>query len=441
MAVITPSALISEIRGSIGDQTFSKNAFGAYVKAKLTQTNPNSSAQANIRAAVAEANTAWKLISDDTFLQWKEYVSNELTSKNISRKIHRSAFNEFTSRYLNRKLLASAVTDFSALPSSRIFPVIESTIQNFESLVLNWSALDDPGTTAIAVYATAPVNTSVRSFSQSAYKFIGYFNVSTLTGSTDIFSMIDAQFALTASNIGQRISIRIKSINTDNFAASPFHSKDFIIDPILLTPQITVIEALPEYQATSTSHSFSFSSVPEEDELLIFAIAIGTANPSTIPTGFTLLVLTSGIGTKLRIYWKLATAAETNIYTFTTAASSTIRVIGLRITNADPSAPISLIGSSGLSNTISRKASSVDATVSTGEMLLAFFLTASNFTTVDYDNSFGDQVTIGTPPASGFILSEVNRLYTSNDSSQNVTATFPAVTSNSAALMKINPAP
>jgi hypothetical protein len=64
MAFFTPSCLISEIRGSVGNQTFSRNAHGNIVKEKLVQTVQNTARQQVWRDHLADAVTEWQSLTD-----------------------------------------------------------------------------------------------------------------------------------------------------------------------------------------------------------------------------------------------------------------------------------------------------------------------------------------------------------------------------------------
>lgn len=64
MAFFTPSCLISQIRGSVGNQTFSRNAHGAIVKEKLVQTVTSTAAQIAYRDDFAEGVANWQGFSD-----------------------------------------------------------------------------------------------------------------------------------------------------------------------------------------------------------------------------------------------------------------------------------------------------------------------------------------------------------------------------------------
>ncbi|HUX16955.1 MAG TPA: hypothetical protein VMW52_10820, partial [Phycisphaerae bacterium] len=62
MANILTSAAITDIRGSMGGLTFSRNAGGAYIRARIKPINPNSARQVAIRQGMAQLSGRWSTV-------------------------------------------------------------------------------------------------------------------------------------------------------------------------------------------------------------------------------------------------------------------------------------------------------------------------------------------------------------------------------------------
>lgn len=60
MALIKPSPLVSEIRGSVGGVTFARNPAGPFARAKVIPVDPNSPLQVSRRGFFSTASTAWR---------------------------------------------------------------------------------------------------------------------------------------------------------------------------------------------------------------------------------------------------------------------------------------------------------------------------------------------------------------------------------------------
>lgn len=419
MAVITPSSLISEIRGSIGDVTYSRNRYGAYTKAKLIQPASNTAAQQLRRDALAEGVAAWQAIGDDEFTLWQKYVKEQLVSKNISRQIVRAAYNEFISRYVNRSLVDGVSSGFAPYPRARVSPIITSIAQATTSILLNYDCQQTPSNIALAIFATAPVSSTVRSFSKSAYKFLTYIEPTSQTDSTQLFSLLNALYSFTSADVGKRIAFSIKCVNTDNFAASQSHYSSMILESTTIAAPPQVVQSKTDRQGSGTSKTFSFNSVPVDGQLIVIAIRTGTTAAYTVPSGFNLVNTAYTGNPALAIYYKIA-SSESNSYTFTATTSQTFwAFIGYTISNVNQTTPIDAKSqnSSGASNVTTIAAGAAAITASANSLLLAFACSSSSSSAPSVDNSFTNLLQAGTGGIFNLISAE--RSYTSLTVSQN----------------------
>jgi len=76
MATIKLGVGISDIRGSIGGTTFSRNAGGAYARQRVKAVNPNSARQNTVRARTSYLTKAWgETLDDDERADWRAYAA------------------------------------------------------------------------------------------------------------------------------------------------------------------------------------------------------------------------------------------------------------------------------------------------------------------------------------------------------------------------------
>jgi hypothetical protein len=390
MAVITPSALVSEIRGSVGDQTFSRNRYGPYVKQKLVQPASNTAAQIIIRDALSAGVAAWKLTTESTKKNWDAFVSKHLRSKNISRQVRISAFNEFTGRYINRAIVEGVNTGFTAIPECLCYPVITSVSQSFESLEVNWNALQTPSDVEFVIYATPPMDSTIRSINKSSYKVLTHFTPGASTGAEDIFSALDAMYTITSANVGQRIGLCIKSVNADNYASAKPAYLDFILSAaVVAAPPIIEQSFVTNRPASASTKVATFASAPTEDSLIILQIML-TSQPSiTNPTGFTTLHTIDQGSARFRICYKIAGPSEPSSYTFTLSASGVGYVGGVEVTGVDTSTPINDSDVNQGSGAIANPVGAADISCLDNSLALAIILSSSgNMTFVSLTNSF-----------------------------------------------------
>lgn len=136
MGLLTEGAIISEIRGSVGDRTFSRNAYGPYVKQKLIQTNPNTGPQLQARFVFANAVSNWQATSAEVRAAWRHWAKQNPVTNSLGKKVVLSAYNMFISGYINRALIGA----FGVQPVFNLttFPKIGENYLIEEFGDLNW---------------------------------------------------------------------------------------------------------------------------------------------------------------------------------------------------------------------------------------------------------------------------------------------------------------
>lgn len=220
MAIITPSSIISEIRGSVGDVTYSRNRSGAYAKSKLIQTNPDTVYQQLRRAALTEGVAAWQERTEEEFLEWVAYTQSTVATNSLASKFHRAAYNEFIARYVNRSMLDSMTEDFPAWPPVRSHPVITSVVFDTDEISINWKRSSNPSEVAIIFFASDVKSAGIHSLNPCWPVAIVGLDATSSTGTANIFNEYVERFNPGPGGAGKRIFFAIKAINTDNFADS-----------------------------------------------------------------------------------------------------------------------------------------------------------------------------------------------------------------------------
>ena len=72
MASIRFSALVSDVKGSVGGNVFQSNANGAFVRTKSTPVNRNTEAQQNQRLIMSVYAQKWQGLTDEDRQAWKD---------------------------------------------------------------------------------------------------------------------------------------------------------------------------------------------------------------------------------------------------------------------------------------------------------------------------------------------------------------------------------
>ena len=69
-------ALVTDGRGKIGGHVASKNRYGAYLRTKVTPTNPGSTAQVTVRNRLSALSTAWRALTPAQRAAWNAAVGD-----------------------------------------------------------------------------------------------------------------------------------------------------------------------------------------------------------------------------------------------------------------------------------------------------------------------------------------------------------------------------
>jgi hypothetical protein len=120
MAKIKLSAIMSEIRGKLNGSVFSKNRGGAYIRNKVTPSNPQTQSQMNVRGIFAGIASAWSGLTEDQRLSFNSKVS-QYAKTDIFGDLRNPSGKALFQR-LNQNLTISNQTNLSTCPDSMEVP-------------------------------------------------------------------------------------------------------------------------------------------------------------------------------------------------------------------------------------------------------------------------------------------------------------------------------
>lgn len=187
-------AIVVDGSGKIGGHVASKNRAGAYLRTKVTPTNPNTTAQSNARALLSSLSTQWADLTPAQRQSFNDAVSSYATTNIFGDLKNPSGFNLFVK--LNANLGNTFQPQVLTAPEKIEIPysqlnsadgdVSASTFQ----LVLNSDDLDG---LYVLVSATPPLSQGITNVS-SKMRGLGATTVSTST--IDIYDMYVAKFGV-----------------------------------------------------------------------------------------------------------------------------------------------------------------------------------------------------------------------------------------------------
>lgn len=221
MAIMTPGTTVSEIRGSIAGQTFSRNRFGMYVRQRSVPVNPNSPSQAQARGRVATCSTYWR----DTLTQaqrdaWDAYAAATSWKNALGMDISLTGLNMFM-RTNQAALLcgASIITAAPATPGIPDEPVdwtptADSSGNEF-SIAYTWTP--DTDDQFWLFFASRPYAAS-KVFFDGPWRFLG-----SLAGDSGTPPATPVTFAYPWTLVaGQRVWIYARRLDPDGRLSEPF---------------------------------------------------------------------------------------------------------------------------------------------------------------------------------------------------------------------------
>lgn len=179
MAKILLGGMLADARGKMGGLVFSRNKAGLYIRRKVKGTNPNTSAQQNVRMNLAEISRAYGLLDEAQKLAWKAWAVAHPVKNKLGASVERSGEQWFVSmnRNANTAGLAAIDTPPQVDPTFVDGPIFSEVLMHGTptaklSLKVAQNIAD---TDVVQVYASAPLSPGVT----SSFK---YKQIATLTG-------------------------------------------------------------------------------------------------------------------------------------------------------------------------------------------------------------------------------------------------------------------
>ena len=201
-------AIVTDGRGKIGGHVASKNRAGAYLRTKVTPSNPNTVAQMQARGILASLSQQWATLLESQRLAWNEAVK-EWGSTDIFGDIKKpSGINLFVK--LNANLISVGLPTLSDVPAKSEVPTVIVTDGTYrvstDTVNINFDSLLADGTIAL-VRATPKLSAGV-SFVKSQFRVIGYGNVT--VGVLPLYGAYSTKFG--AVSVGANIYASVQFV-------------------------------------------------------------------------------------------------------------------------------------------------------------------------------------------------------------------------------------
>lgn len=158
MSKIKWGMMVVDGRGKLGGHVLSKNRSGAYVRTKVTPTNPQSVRQGAVRALFASISAAWSILTDAQRAGWNGAVTSWATTDVFGDLKNPSGKN--LHQRLNQNLGNTNQTLIDAVPAKVELPTDQITAApiGITAATLTLTGAYSTAGTAIQVFATTQLS-------------------------------------------------------------------------------------------------------------------------------------------------------------------------------------------------------------------------------------------------------------------------------------------
>ena len=218
-------------RGSIAGNTFSRNHFGAFVRARVTPTNPNTARQVLVRASIAFIADRWA--NTLTALQraaWELYASSVAMLDSLGATIYLTGYNHYIRSNMIIKMSVLTLVDAGpvifelpaqdptfAISASEATQQISYTFDN----VMDWANEDDA---YLFKFMGKPQNPQ-RNYFKGPCRIVGNVEGDAITPPTSPDPQ-DSPFAFAE---GQRVWCYARIQRADGRLSEPFWADTFCL--------------------------------------------------------------------------------------------------------------------------------------------------------------------------------------------------------------------
>lgn len=221
MAKIKFGMMMTDARGKLGGQVFSKNRSGAYVRTKVTPVNPQTEYQQQNRALLGSISSSWSGLSESQRNAWNGVVTdwqktnvfgdlNKPSGKNLFTGLNKNRTNYFPS--LAIQTLPPAKVEFPAIVvSDAVFISSTNTLEVELSLPVENTQFVVFRATPIVSAGTTYVKNQLRDFTVA------------IPGAGDSTFSIGAQYVLRFGTVspGDKMFIEVRFAGQNGQLSAP----------------------------------------------------------------------------------------------------------------------------------------------------------------------------------------------------------------------------
>jgi len=212
MATIITGSIVSEIRGSVGSESYSRNAHGPYVKARVTPINPNTVAQQAARANMRAAVLAWQVLSDSDRNAYIVEARSRSTQNRIGLPTRLTGYNIFIRQFMSYTELGLPVVVGIESPQLDNIPGADNIVLSTTAFTFDFDFGKVDPDIRILAYATPFRPASRVSFNPSTQRNLLGTAPAAIPVTVDLRASYEAIFGTLVGHAGEVISLGISTI-------------------------------------------------------------------------------------------------------------------------------------------------------------------------------------------------------------------------------------
>ena len=205
--------LFTNITGSIGGVTGSRNKGGQYLRARTTPTNPNSTAQQLVRSAFSSATSAWSALTVAQRTDWNDFAALQSWTNSLGDAIQLSGQQAYIGAYSASMSAGLTPATSPPTPNTRpaAFVIPEFTPDDTAGNVGSFAAGTLTASDAYVIASSGLLPPGITS-PKVAFRETGIVagNVDAATFSTAVYDAINARNPVLAT--GDIAAIRIRAV-------------------------------------------------------------------------------------------------------------------------------------------------------------------------------------------------------------------------------------
>jgi hypothetical protein len=214
-------AIVTDGRGKIGGHVMSKNRGGAYMRTKVTPSNPRTFAQQENRALLGSLSASWSSLTDAFRASWNGAVNDWVSTNIFGDTIKPTGKNLYVA--LNKNINAIGGTTIDTAPAKVEMPILglESVTISVVGGTITPVVSDDLGDVQLVIASTGPLSAGT-SFTKGKYRKLYNAAASDLDAS-DLFQAYVARFGVPGAN--QNIYFEVKIVESNGQMSVPETTK------------------------------------------------------------------------------------------------------------------------------------------------------------------------------------------------------------------------